>query len=130
MYEAPDVNLFEAEGTDFHGVWPDAWGVYGHTVFDVDVDMCGHCDVDGCCVNEDWAAAVLPSMALLDEDGVVHITRPGEPVSFCLSDGDWPVPCLQSTDEALAFARSRRVDLHIATCLFCIRVAFFYDEQS
>lgn len=72
-----------------------------------------------CCVNEDWAVAVMPPM-VFGVDGLVHISRPKDPTSVCGEAGNWPIPSMHSTDEALEYARTHRGDFRAVTCVFCI----------
>lgn len=80
------------------------------------------CGVDGCCVDSDWAVGVMPPMTF-GMDGLVHVTMPGDPRSACGEEGNFPVPGVGSTDEAIEYARAHGGDVRQVTCLKCIVLA-------
>jgi hypothetical protein len=53
-------------------------------------------------------------------DGLVHISRPKNPTAVCGMEGNWPIPSMGSTDEAIAYARAHRGDFTQVTCVYCI----------
>jgi len=66
--------------------------------------------------DEDWAVPVMSSM-VFEADGLVHVSRPKDPTSACGEAGNWPIPSMGSTDEAIAYAREHRGDFRTVTCV-------------
>lgn len=75
--------------------------------------------------DEDWAVPVMSSM-VFEADGLVHVSRPKDPTSACGEAGNWPIPSMGSTDEAIAYAREHRGDFRTVTCVGCIARAPFW----
>jgi hypothetical protein len=77
------------------------------------------CGVDGCCVDSEWWAPVMPSRAFL-RDGLVHMSVARGSWAYC---GMPSVPYgvqLCSTDAAEEYARALTVADDEVTCLECI----------
>lgn len=77
------------------------------------------CGVDGCCVDSEWWAPVMPSRAFL-RDGLVHMSLPWSRNAYC---GEPSVPYgvqVCSTDAVLEYARLLSIEVDEVTCLACI----------
>ena len=77
------------------------------------------CGVDGCCVDSEWWAPVMPSRAFL-RDGLVHMSQPYAGVAYCSEPAIPYGVQVCSTDAALEYARLLTIGVDEITCLACI----------
>lgn len=82
------------------------------------------CGVNGCCVDDEWWAGILPPVAF-HQDRLVHVAGRGTihaPCGACLLPGG--APDVRSTDEALRHVAMSVPERHLVTCLECVAARF------